>query len=409
MNAILPSEAALDPRPPRSVPRSIVMLLSACCAASVANVYYAQPLLDSIARDFHISHSDVGGVITATQLGCALALMFVVPLGDLLDRKRLIAVQLVLLALACVLVAASRGPLMLLAGMVGVGLLGTAMTQGLIACAAALASEGERGQVVGAAQGGVVIGLLLARSVAGLLTDIAGWRAVYLGSGGIALVMLAVLSARLPRPTAPRPRLGYPRLLRSMLDLLLRERVLQLRGTIGLLMFAAFSIFWSALVLPLSAPPYSMSHTAIGAFGLVGALGALAAARAGRLADRGLGQAVTGIALLLLCLSWLPIAFTPHSIAALVLGIVLLDIGGQAVHVVNQSLIFRTHPEAHARLVGCYMLFYAAGSGLGSIASTATYAQAGWTGVCALGACVSLLALAFWFFSSGPARRHAPR
>ncbi|KKJ07427.1 MFS transporter, partial [Burkholderia gladioli] len=134
-----------------------------------------------------------------------------------------------------------------------------------------------------------------------------------------------------------------------------------------------------------------------------------AAARAGRLADRGLSQAVTGIALLLLCLSWLPIAFTPHSIAALVLGIVLLDIGGQAVHVVNQSLIFRTHPEAHARLVGCYMLFYAAGSGLGSIASTATYAQAGWTGVCALGACVSLLALAFWFFSSGPTRRHAPR
>lgn len=187
MNAILPSEAALDPRPPRSVPRSIVMLLSACCAASVANVYYAQPLLDSIARDFHISHSDVGGVITATQLGCALALMFVVPLGDLLDRKRLIAVQLVLLALACVLVAASRGPLMLLAGMVGVGLLGTAMTQGLIACAAALASEGERGRVVGAAQGGVVIGLLgLACVIA--ITDGSATPA------GIALVIVGALA-----------------------------------------------------------------------------------------------------------------------------------------------------------------------------------------------------------------------
>ncbi|KVW20451.1 MFS transporter [Burkholderia ubonensis] len=373
-----------------------VALLAACCAASVANVYYAQPLLDSIARDFAIPHAEVGGVITATQLGCALALLFVVPLGDLLNRKRLLAVQLALLTAACIGVAASASRVGLLAAMAGVGLLGTAMTQGLIACAAALAGDGERGRVVGAAQGGVVIGLLVARSVAGVVTDLAGWRAVYLASAAIAIVMGVVLSRLLPDARAPRERIGYAALLASMGFLLRRDRVLQVRGMLALLMFAAFSIFWSALVLPLSAPPHAMSHTAIGAFGLVGALGAAAAARAGRLADRGLGQATTGAALVLLVASWLPLAFTTSSIPLLIVGIVLLDIGGQAIHVVNQSMILGARPDAHARLVGCYMLFYSVGSGLGAIASTLVYARAGWAGVCVLGAAVSTAALAFW-------------
>ncbi|WP_414440197.1 MFS transporter [Burkholderia sp. 22PA0106] len=389
------------------LPTAIVTLLAVCCAASVANVYYAQPLLDSIANDFQISHADVGGVITATQLGCALALLFVVPLGDLLNRKRLIAVQLALLILACVGVAISASPLALLAGMVGVGLLGTAMTQGLIAYSATLAGDGERGRVVGAAQGGVVIGLLMARSLAGVVTDIAGWRAVYLVSGLFAVVMLIVLSRLLPAPRTPRAQLSYGALLRSMGSLLWHERVLQVRGMLGLLMFAAFSVFWSALVLPLSAPPFSMSHTTIGAFGLVGALGALAAARAGQLTDRGLGQVTTGIALALLLVSWLPITFMTTSIWLLIAGIILLDIGGQAIHVVNQSMIFSTRPEAHARLVGCYMLFYSVGSGLGAISSTAVYARAGWLGVCALGAGISFVALVFWAATRGAMRRDA--
>lgn len=384
------------------LPTAIVTLLAVCCAASVANVYYAQPLLDSIARDFDISHADVGGVITATQFGCALALLFVVPLGDLMNRKRLIAVQLVLLIVACLGVAISTSPFAMLAGMVGVGLLGTAMTQGLIAYSATLAGDGERGRVVGAAQGGVVVGLLMARSLAGVVTDIAGWRSVYLVSGVLAIVMLIVLSRLLPTPRVPRAQLSYGSLLRSMGALLTHERVLQVRGMLGLLMFASFSIFWSALVLPLSAPPFSMSHTSIGAFGLVGALGALAAARAGQLTDRGLGQTTTGIALVLLVASWLPIVFTTTSIPLLIVGVILLDVGGQAIHVVNQSMIFSTRPEAHARLVGCYMLFYSVGSGLGAISSTAVYAHAGWLGVCLLGATVSLVALVFWAVT----RRH---
>jgi predicted MFS family arabinose efflux permease len=379
-----------------SVPTALVLLLAVCCAVSVANVYYAQPLLDSIAMDFRISQAAVGGVITATQLGCALALLLIVPVGDLLNRKWLICVQLVLLAATLAMLGLAHSSLMLLIGMAGAGMLGTAMTQGLIAYAATLAHESERGRVVGAAQSGVVIGLLVARSFAGVITDLAGWRSVYFISGLLATIMLIVLWNALPAPRVKPVRLTYFQLLGTMFSLLASERVLQVRGMIGLLMFGAFSVFWSALVLPLSAPPFSMSHTQIGAFGLVGAIGALAAARAGYLADRGLEGWTTGVSLVCLLTSWIPIGFMPHSMLALIVGIVLLDVGGQAVHVINQSMIFRVRPEAHGRLVGCYMLFYSAGSGLGAAASTYVYVHAGWIGVCMLGFAVSVAALMFW-------------
>jgi uncharacterized MnhB-related membrane protein len=187
---------------------------------------------------------------------------------------------------------------------------------------------------------------------------------VYFISTLLAAIMLIVLWNALPAPRAKPAKLAYIQLLVSMFTLLASERVLQVRGMVGLLMFGAFSIFWSSLVLLLGAPPFSMSHTQIGAFGLVGAVGALAAARAGHLTDRGLGQWTTGVALACLLTSWIPIGLMGHSLLALTAGIVLLDIGGQAVHVVNQSMIFRIRPEAYGRLVGCYMLFYSAGSGV---------------------------------------------
>ena len=396
------TRAATPARPilPAAMPRALVLLFAAACALSVANVYYAQPLLDTLAADFGFSHAAIGVVIGATQLGCALALLLVVPLGDMLDRRRLTLVQSALLCAALAAVGLASSGAALLAGMLAVGLLGTAMTQGLIAYAASSAAPHERGRVVGAAQGGVVIGLLLARTLAGAVADLAGWRAVYCVSAGLALLMLAVLWRVLPAPapasTAATARLSYLELLGSMFGLLARERALQIRGVLALLLFAAFSIFWTALVFPLSAPPHALSHTAVGAFGLVGALGALGAARAGRLADRGRGQWTSGAALLLMLAAWLPLSFATSSLWALAAGVVALDLAGQAIHVTNQSMIFSGHSAAHSRLVACYMMFYAAGSGAGAIASTAAYARAGWNGVCLLGAGVSLLALLFW-------------
>ncbi|HCF2345017.1 MFS transporter [Pseudomonas paraeruginosa] len=388
---------------PSSLPSALVLLFAIACGLSVANVYYAQPLLDALGAEFAIDQAGVGLLFGATQAGCALALLLVVPLGDLLERRRLMFVQLLLLVLSLLLVGFAGDALGLALGLLGLGLLGTAMTQGLLAYAAALAAPGERGRVVGAAQSGVVIGLLLARTLAGLLADLGGWRSVYLVSA-TAMAALGLLLWRV-LPAAPANALGlsYRQLLGSMFVLLASQRTLQVRGLLGLLMFAAFGVFWSSLALLLSAPPHALSHSAIGAFGLVGALGALGAARAGSLADRGHAQPLSGAALLLLLLSWLPLGLGADSLLALVLGVLLLDLAGQAIHVLNQSLVFAIDPRAHSRLVGCYMLFYAAGSGLGASAGTAMYAWAGWHGVSLLGAAISLVALLFWWLTRGEA------
>lgn len=385
-------------------PPGLVLLFSAASGASVANVYYAQPLLDALARDFGISHATVGGVITATQVGCTLALLLLVPLGDQMNRRRLMVFQLLALVVALAVVALAQSTTVLLAGMLGVGLLGTAMTQGLIAYAASAAAPHEQGRVVGAAQGGVFIGLLLARVFAGGVSDLVGWRGVYLCSAAMMLALSLPLWHRLPTLKPAPGSMSYSRLIVSMLGVLREERVLQIRGVLALLMFAAFNVFWSALVLPLGAPPYEFSHTVIGAFGLAGVVGALAAARAGQWADRGLGQRTSAFALVLLLFSWWPISLLEESLWALLVGIVLLDLGGQALHVTNQSMVFHTRPEAHGRLVGLYMLFYSIGSGLGAISTTAVYAYAGWPAVCALGASFSLLALLFW----AATRRYMP-
>lgn len=380
---------------PTAMRRSLVLLFAIASGLSVANVYYAQPLLDMLARDFAISQAAVGGVVTATQVGCALALLLLVPLGDIVERRRLMLLQLLALIAALGIVVMAQSAWVLLVGMLATGLLGTAMTQGLIACAASAADVQERGRVVGAAQSGVFIGLLLARVFAGVVSDLAGWRAVYGASALMMLVLLPLLWRQLPRFGVHPESVSARQLLFSMLTLLCTDRVLQIRGVLALLMFAAFTIFWSAMVLPLSAPPYGFSHTVIGLFALAGVAGALAATRAGRDADRGHGQRTSFYALMLLSLAWWPLSQLEHSLALLLVGIVLLDLGGQALHVTNQSMILRTS-AAHGRLIALYMLFYATGSGVGAIATTAVFAHYGWQGVCLLGATVSLLALMIW-------------
>ena len=403
MKASMLSPSLIDPE--TVMPRSLVWLFALASGLSVANVYYAQPLLDALARDFAISDAAIGGVIAATQIGCAMALLLLVPLGDRVNRRRLIATQVFLLIAALTAVSLASTTVMLLGGMLAVGLLGTAMTQGLIAYAASAASPHEQGRVVGAAQSGVFIGLLLARVFSGGVSDLFGWRGVYIFAALLMLGIALPLWRRLPVLAVASTPLSYPRLLASMLTLLRQEKVLQVRGVLALLMFAAFNIFWSALVLPLSAPPFGFSHTEIGALGLVGAIGALGGG-AGKWADRGYGQRTSAVALVMLLVAWWSLSLMAWSPAALLAGIVLLDLGGQALHVTNQSMIFRTRPEAHSRLVGLYMLFYALGSGLGAVSTTAVYARAGWQGVCLLGASVSLLALLFWLMTRGVMTNH---
>ncbi|MEK4285918.1 MFS transporter [Paenibacillus sp. FSL P4-0502] len=377
------------------MPRYMTLLFAVVCGMSVANIYFAQPLLDHLSREFGIDYSTIGILITITQIFYAVGLLLLVPLGDLLNQRRLIIGQMLLSVVALIIVGTASSSTVLFVGMASVGLLAV-VTQTLVAFAATMAAPAERGRVVGMVTSGIVIGILLARSSSGILTDLAGWRSVYLFSAALMLCMVCTLFRVLPNVEREVKTLSYAQLLSSVFMLFVQERVLRIRAILALLIFTAFSILWTSVVLPLSAPPLSLSHTAIGAFGLAGIVGALAAARAGKLADQGHGQRTTGIALLLLLISWWFISFTEQSLLALVVGIVLLDLAVQAVHVTNQSIILTLRMEARSRLTAGYMVFYSIGSATGSIASTQIYSHYGWNGVCWLGASVSAVAFLFW-------------
>lgn len=376
--------------------RGVVLLFAVACGAAVANVYFSQPLLVTMGHDLAMSPALVGSVVTLTHVGYALGLFFLVPLGDVADRRRLVVTQLLLLMVALAVAAAAHTAAILLAGMAAVGLLAV-VTQTLMAFAASLAPPSERGRVVGLVTSGVVIGILLARTASGLLADLAGWRSVYLASASLTALLALILHRVLPSHSdAPPATLRYGQLLRSTITLFARERLLQFRALMGLLVFAAFSTLWSSIALPLSTAPYFLPHSAIGALGLIGVAGALAATVAGRLNDRGFSRRTTGIALALLVASWLPLSFTHSSLWALVVGVILLDLAVQAVHVTNQTLIYALHPDAGSRLIGGYMVFYSIGSATGAIAATSLYTVAGWDAVCALGAAFSCLGLVLW-------------
>jgi predicted MFS family arabinose efflux permease len=315
--------------------------------------------------------------------------------------------QVLLSAVALAAVGTAQQWLALLAAMIVMGLLAV-VVQVLVAYAAVLATPSQRGQAVGTVTSGIVLGILLARFTSGVIADFAGWRAVYLVSSGLMLTLAAVLWKVVPVTPSPKHQDTYFALIGSLFKLFVSEPTLRARGLLALLIFADFSVLWTAMVLPLSAPPLSLSHTAIGLFGLAGVAGAMAARRAGRWADQGLGQRVTGIALGLLILSWLPIMFAETSLIALACGVVLLDFAVQAVHVTNQSIIFAARPDAQSRMVGAYMCFYSVGSALGAAAATQVYALWGWMAVSLLGALISASALVLWIFTATASFKKSP-
>ncbi|WP_376752961.1 MFS transporter [Atlantibacter hermannii] len=374
----------------------ILFLFSLTCALAVANVYSAQPLLASMAESLDVLPGSMGAVITATQTGYAVGLIFLVPLGDRINRKTLVIVQLMLSVLALTAAALAANFTMLLGAMLLVGLMAV-VAQLMVAWAATLAAPEQRGKVVGSVTSGIVLGILFARFVSGAIADLAGWRAVYLTAACLLLLISLTLARVMPATTTATARMSYLSLLMSVFRLFITEPQLRKRGILALMIFAAFSMFWTSMVMPLSA--MSLSHTQTGMFGLAGVAGALAASRGGLWADRGIGQRATGLALALLTLSWLPVGLLEIALGWLVLGIIMLDFAVQTVHVINQSLIIAARPDAASRLVGAYMCFYSLGSALGAIAATQLYALWGWHAVCYAGALVSACAFLFWLGS----------
>lgn len=389
--------------PAPALDRRAVILFAVACGLSVANISFADPLLATIADDLRMDRATVGLVVTVTQAGYALGLLLLVPLGDVLDRRRLIVSHAVLTAAALLVVSLARTGAMLLIGVGAVGLLAV-VTQLVVAHAALLAPPSERGRVVGLVTSGVITGILLARSIAGGLGDLFGWRSVYVASGTATLLVALLLFLWAPPQASRGEPVPYPLLVASVVTLFAEEPVLRIRATIAFLAFCANAVLWTSMSLPLGDDPLGLTTGQIGLFGLAGVTGALGAAAAGRLADRGFAQRTTVFGLSAMLLSWMPASLLQASLVGLAAGIALIAFGLQSVHVSSQSLVLARRPEAQSRLVAAYMVCYSAGSAAGAILSTLTYARLGWSGVCGLGATVSALALLFW----GATRDRAP-
>ncbi|NML21227.1 MFS transporter [Pseudoflavitalea sp. G-6-1-2] len=373
----------------------LVLLLAICCGLSVANVYFAQPLLDAIGRDMNIPSSRTGMVISFTQIGYGIGLLLLVPLGDLWDSRKLISTQLALLALFLLIVGFTHSTIILLAAMMGMGLMAV-VAQSMVALAANRSTDRDRGTVVGTVTSGIVIGILLARTISGTLSDWSGWRTVYLFSASATLLFSFLLYRQLPSTPPAKATGSYPQLLKSVFTLFFNTPVLLVRGLLAMFIFGAATVLWTPMVFPLSDAPFYMSHSEVGLFGLAGVTGALGAVRAGKLADKGWAQWTSGIGLAVMLLSWIFIyGGIPH-LWMLVAGIIVFDFGLQAVHVTNQSIILKIKPEARGRITGGYMIFYSIGSAAGSLSTTNMYAAYGWTGVSLLGASICTMALICW-------------
>ncbi|MBF6475525.1 MULTISPECIES: MFS transporter [Nocardia] len=373
----------------------LATVLAVACGMSVANVYYAQPLVERIGAELEVGTRELGLVTTLTQAGYLLGLVLLVPLGDLVDRRRLIVGLTAAAACGLAGVAVSRDAVWFFAASALVGS-ASVVVQVIVAYGAALSAPQQRGRVVGIVTGGVVIGILLARTVSGLIAEVAGWRAVFTVSAALMLGSAGALARLLPRDHVARARVSYAYLVTSVVRLSVREPVFRIRGLIGLLMFAGFGALWGSMALPLAAAPWHLSTGEIGMFAIAGAAGALGATRAGRLADRGKGQTVSAISLVLLTLPWAAIAATPHSLALLAVGVIVFDLAVQALHVTNQHLIVNIDPATSSRLIGSYMVYYSLGTGGGAVAATTLYSIAGWGAVCALGATLSISAATVW-------------
>ncbi len=370
----------------------LVLLLAVATGLTVASIYYAQPLLEAIRVSLKMTVTEAGLIITASQLGYAIGLVLLVPMGDLYERRKLVVMMTLGIAgsLAGIGFAPNAALLLLLSVVVGAL---SVTAQILVAFSADLAGPAERGRVVGTVMSGLLLGILLARTVAGVLAQLGGWRAVFWLAAGAMSVIAAAMFKGLPY-REPRIKFSYPDLLRSIPPLFREEGVLRLRSMYGAIAFGAFSVLWTPLAFLLSKPPFNYTPGVIGLFGLAGVAGASAASVAGRLADRGLAPRTTMAAISLLIISWLPIWLGRHSAPFLILGIILLDLGVQGLHITNQSEIYRIRPEARNRLTSSYMSCFFAGGVFGSSLSSLVYEHAGWTGVSVFGVILGLSAAA---------------
>ena len=380
--------------PGSGMSRGLVFLFAVAGGTAVGNLYWAQPLLADIAGDLGVAEHTAAWLVTATQLGYALGIFLLVPLGDVRNRRRLIPLLMAVSALGLAGCAVAPGLHVLTAALVVVGLT-TVSGQLLAPLAGDLAQAHRRGRTVATVMSGVLTGILTARIAGGLIAQLISWRAVFVFAAVVTLALAATMHRVLPELPA-RPQIGYGTLLGSVVRLVRQERTLQVSMLFGATGFATFSMFWTALTLLLSGAPYSYSPGVIGLFGIAGLVGAMAAQNAGRLHDRGWSVPAFGLAWTGAVVSW-ALAGTGGTVLPLLLvAIVLLDAAVQTQMVLNQTRVMALAPDARSRLNTAFVAMNFIGGAIGSWAAGVLWGVGGWTAVAIAGTATSALAVVLW-------------
>jgi len=382
----------------KNIPTWLSILLATACGIIVANLYYAQPLVGVISSSIGLSPNSSGFIVTLTQIGYVVGLLFIVPMGDIVENRKLIVVSLLFTAVALAITAVSKQAMLFLVASFIIGL-GSVATQVLVPFASYLASESSRGRVVGNVMSGLLLGIMLSRPLSSLVADFFGWHAVFALSATAVIILAIVLSKVLP-PRKPSTDTHYAALLGSMWHLLRTTPILRRRAAYHACVFASFSLFWTTVPQLLSSPAFHFSQKGIALFALVGVAGAVAAPLAGRIADHGLTRPATGIALLTVVFSLLlPLIVqtsSPIGIAVLVVSSLLLDAGVSANLVLGQRALFSLSPEIRSRLNGLFMAIFFFGGAIGSAIGGWAYAVGGWSTTLWIGIAFPVVAILYF-------------
>lgn len=358
------------------ISRELTWLLSVACAVAVGNLYWIQPLLTEIAEEFNISSAAAGNLVTATQVGYASGVLLLVPLGDSLNRKRLVPMVMIGASIALFLSAMASNYVFLLACLASVGFL-TISGQLMVPLAGSLASDEQRGKILGTLSSGILSGILLSRAISGLLADIFGWRAIYFIASFVSLILAIIVARNLP-PETSNVNVRYIQLLSSVIKVVQRYRSIQITLLISFCIFVVFSLFWTSLTFLLSAAPFSYSVTEIGMVGLLGFAGALAARNAGKLHDKGASVSGTGYALLAVFIAIIISGFGAQSIVLLIITVLLLDMGIQTLNVLNQTRILALEPQSRSRINTAFIVVNFVGAAAGSAMAGILWQHGGW-------------------------------